>query len=223
MKKFLLYTSYKIGIPNILIQNEIVNHEFLSTDTRNAMDRIEINFDLEDFNAFDCYEETSEYKENVLNYIAGFIQKKILKNEKCIQCRQFLATNQISTPFLNLRNLGGLNTPAETLLHIVKLTEVIVTDFHNKHNVFSQKDIFYQIFVRAIHFLDIKNQNFLSELNCHAFDCKETLSHRNSFIKKVVQCFLTLKLRHMSKLKNEDICKARIRHKYNKLVLFSNQ
>ena len=132
-------------------------------------------------------------------------------------------TNQIWTPFLNLRNLGGLNTPAETLLHIVKLTEVIVTDFHNKHNVFSQKDIFYQIFVRAIHFLDIKNQNFLSELNCHAFDCKETLSHRNSFIKKVVQCFLTLKLRHMSKLKNEDICKARIRHKYNKLVLFSNQ
>ena len=39
------------------------------------MNNIEIHFDLEDFNAFDCYEETSEYKENVLNYIAGFIQK----------------------------------------------------------------------------------------------------------------------------------------------------
>ena len=50
-----------------------------------------------------------------------------------------------------------------------------------------------------------------------------TLSHRNLFIKKVVQCFLTLKLKHMAKLKNEDICKARIRHKYNKIVLFSNQ
>ena len=89
MKKFLLYTSYKIGIPNILIQNKIVNDDFLSTDTSNAMNNIEIHFDLEDFNAFDCYEETSEYKENVLNYIAGFIQKKYLKMKNAFNVDSF--------------------------------------------------------------------------------------------------------------------------------------
>ena len=67
--------------------------------------------------------ENNEYKHNILTYICGFIQKKILDKEQCVNCFfQFKNFKVLETSsFLELKNKGGLCRPNEQLTNVVKI------------------------------------------------------------------------------------------------------
>ena len=48
---------------------------------------------------------------------------------------------------------------------------------------------------------------FLSELNSHLQHLNLMGTHRNIFINKVIRCYVTLRLKHDAKLKNENLHK----------------
>ena len=66
-----------------------------------------MNEKLEDFLPFNYI--SSEYKLNAINYIAGFIQKKIASAENCSKCLDLIRKSSVQTgKFLKYKDEGGL-------------------------------------------------------------------------------------------------------------------
>ena len=47
--------------------------------------------------------------------------------------------------------------------------------------------------------------------------------HRYELMKKISACYLTIRLKHIGKVKNEEQIAQKVRQKFNKLTLFLNQ
>ena len=64
----------------------------------------------------------SDYKDNVLIYIAGNIEKKVICREKCIECIEDIQSmERMSSDLLNIKNRGGLTIPSNDIVKIVKI------------------------------------------------------------------------------------------------------
>ena len=74
--------------------------------------------------------ELSEFKGQALNYISGFIQKKIYEKEQCINCKLYIANLRIvnSSALLNIKNRGGLTKPSPAIERIVRVSETVFSD-----------------------------------------------------------------------------------------------
>ena len=64
-------------------------------DTKKAIDHIEAEYDLDEFDSWlDVYERSealdSEYKDNVVSYISGFVQKTLESKIGCVYCAEKL-------------------------------------------------------------------------------------------------------------------------------------
>jgi hypothetical protein len=66
----------------------------------------------------------SELKVNVLNHIAGYIQKQLQAKEQCVYCSIFLSNMKIvcGGMLLNRKNRGGLTLPSDEFEKIVKIS-----------------------------------------------------------------------------------------------------
>ena len=180
------------------------------------------NFDESPVN-LECL-ESSEYKENVLAYIAGFIQKKIVKVEHCSECIMFIRNSCKSTSkFLDLRDQGGLIKPCDFMLEIVITSDSVLSQIMEKQNILLEQHVYEKCASLVLQSLDMKKPFFLSELNSHMQHLNSIGTHRNIFIKKVIKCYVSLKLKHIAKQKTEKLHKKKVRHVYSKLVLFKNQ
>ena len=142
----------------------------------------------------------SEYTSNILTYIAGYVQKKIMKVEKCSDCYHYLMNEkeETSSNFLDLKNEGGLQKPVQAINTIVKETESVLHHFMESRNIFVQKNIIPKISCAVIRIIIQKKPNFLSNLdNCNDL-CFEN-NHRFKMMKNVVKVFLAMRLRHLAR------------------------
>ena len=127
-----------------------------------------------------------------------------------------------SCDLLNLKNRGGLVTPGVHIDLIIKTANQLLETVKSEKNIYSEKNIIEKMYVNVKRILDVKQHNFLSFLDEHT-DIMNSGSHRALLIKKVVSIFLTLRLKHMAKLKNLSLTNKRIRKTYSKLILFKSQ
>ena len=67
--------------------------------------------------------------------------------------------------------------------------------------------------------LNVKSPDIFSHLDLHA----ENGSHKVDLVKKIVGCFLTLRLRYMCKNLNERLYDKNVRRVLTKTILFQNQ
>ena len=64
----------------------------------------------------------SDYKDNVLIYIAGYIQRKVLAKESCVDCvDQIKKMQRVSSDLIDIKDRGGLIIPSEELVKLVKI------------------------------------------------------------------------------------------------------
>jgi len=77
----------------------------------------------------------TEYKDEVISYIAGCILRKVKKLLHCIECINALtAKTQTGYNFINLKNRGSLLYPSKDLIYICKKVENAITIFKNTYN-----------------------------------------------------------------------------------------
>lgn len=84
-------------------------------------------FENDDFNP-----PSSTYITNVISYIAGFVVKKVLRHDKCPECRVALisSTDDVWVPpeerhFIRLKDNGGLLMPSLDVTKVLKLSESV--------------------------------------------------------------------------------------------------
>ena len=144
--------------------------------------------------------------------------------ESCAECQSMLQNGlKCSSSFLDLRNEKNPILPEIHINEIVHLTNCVIEDFMEKNNILKEKKLYQKIAHSVIRLIDIKRPDFMSFLNCHQQPLNSLGTHRNIFLHKIIRCFVTLRLHHLAKQKNESIHQKRLRPKLNKLILFNNQ
>ena len=106
---------------------------------------------------------TSEYMNNILNYISGFVQRKIVRFESCAECQSMLQNGlKCSSSFLDLRNEKNPILPEIHINEIVHLTNCVIEDFMEKNNILKEKKLYQKIAHSVIRLIDIKRPDFMN-------------------------------------------------------------
>lgn len=165
----------------------------------------------------------SEYKSDILVYIAGYVQRTIIKKEECIDCKIFLANMKIveSSLLLNIKNQGPLCIPSAEVVKIVKVTHSLVEKRIQEPDLLLEKNIVEKLTIKIVRILNSLYPSLLDKLTDHADSCSVTNNHKIKLIKKISSFYIYTVFHHFCRQhNNKDI---KIRNMYSKLILFKNQ
>ena len=191
----------------------------------------------------------SEFVENVLYYIGGFIVRKLVNSITCTSCKNCLISHSMSSPlrstdhdYLGSRpdnqrasaytqfvNKGGLTLPSTSVLSVLKYAEIVFKACVSKDG-------------RQISSSDRLRSKMILEISNHFFADKSSRStlfsdhdpgmndmdddHKVKLIKHTADRYFTLRLFTYGKRHCESVLeggKPSDRHKLTKLILFKNQ
>jgi len=195
------------------------------------------------------FQEHSEFIQNVLFYISGYITSKLMDKLSCSECKKCLIPLPTQIPvnghdytaslyhkcgkapyFTTLVNKGGLQIPSTSVLKTIQYCEhifrsLVITE--NSQYINNETNLKKKMIIQVCqHFsLDSSEELFSN----HEEGLNEMLledDHRTKLIKCVADKFLTLRLFTYGKKYTKEIVNQgnqSIRHKFNKLILFKNQ
>ena len=192
------------------------------------------NFDLSDISLI--YDEDyvdapeiinlSEFKTQIISYIAGYVIKMAVKQIHCVDCCQSLGSKKhISlSKFLEAKDRGGLLKPTEGVIKVCEETEKIIIRKLNASNgkLPRGKNIVDRIAITALGILG--DSNVFEELNEHSFTFPmEEENHVFKLIKVIAKCYSKIRFYQLGRQETENFTGQKIRKKLKKLVLFKNQ
>ena len=168
----------------------------------------------------------SQYVENVISYIAGFVVRHLLQKLKCSECRHLLVdAENVSAPtcsFLKLKNNRGLVVPSAGVVRVVQLCEQHfrrLTCVDQPVHAIARLGEKLQMAVLC----DVDYNNIFSSTD----HCADTLqgidSHISSLIRQIVRFFLDIRTLHVARTWNDSQKGTMIRQSMTKLILFKNQ
>jgi hypothetical protein len=171
----------------------------------------------------DSFSVLSEYKSDVLVYIAGYIQRTLAKNEDCIDCKLFLTNMKIveSSKLLNIKNQGPLCIPSVEVVKIVKVAHSLVEKRLGEPDLLTERNIVEKLAVKTVCIVQSLYPNLLKSLLDHADSCSITNNHKIKVIKKITSFYITTVFHHFCRQHNNK--DAKFRNLYSKLILFKNQ
>lgn len=158
----------------------------------------------------------SEFSENVLYYIAGFIIKKTREMRNfCDTCSEALMDFTFNGPnvLVKERDCGPLYYASHDLLKLLRRAEKLL---HTKLAYQSIISSMLENFSGGSALFSSYSFHFSSEVHFLS-------SHYYSLIKFCAETYLTLRMKSIAKNRNCDMHKKFLRQKLNKVVLFANQ
>lgn len=177
----------------------------------------------------------SDYAENVLYYIAGFITRRMVNSSNCQDCINILlfrnetvSDHSYSSPiekykrFTNFTSNGGLVYAAEVVFKIIQFTEKNFR-YMCETNKIKDKNLKNLLRNAAVHEFCTNLHLFLPvHPPLQEFIAEEL--HEIQIIKQIVDNYLKCRMSHHARLMNENIHgeSIGIRQKFNKLILFNN-
>jgi hypothetical protein len=170
-----------------------------------------------------CLPSLSHFVEDVCEYIAGFVVRRLLKRLKCDICRQMLVAfpEERTGPFLELRDKGGLVKPSGDVVSVIHTTEKVfrmMTASEKPGHQLSQ--LGRKLETEVIGAIDL-NRVFLS---MHRIDTANGIDdHIILLVRSIVRSFLEIRKFHLLKNFNISVAGANVRHSLTKTILFKNQ
>lgn len=162
----------------------------------------------------------TEYKNEVISYMAGYILKCLSKRLHCSICLKTLYNDDSTKQNCNLisiKNKGALTYPSCDLIRICKKTEQKILLYIKAYKTLNTLSIEKCTLEIVSHFL---NTDIFIELKNHISDHDFDSNHIYHLLKLIVQVYLKIRLNHYVKSNNVAISK---RHKFNKLILFKGE
>lgn len=199
------------SILNVSSKTEIVSKSLdqLYEEEDIASDNLE-EFNVHYANLLNCM-----YICDVIEYIAGFVSRKLIKTLNCNECARALISSDSLCMLLNRKNRGGLCKASKDVINICITAETIIKSETN----FSVPNIILKLISAGTRHLNI-NQLFLS-LDRHSFDQDPLNGHIIQLIRLILKNYFTIRLHHINRSKNE--VSDRIRQKLTKAIHFKSQ
>jgi hypothetical protein len=181
----------------------------------------------------------SEFVDGVLEYIAGWVVRKVSKKIACKECSDSLVKKPVTsdseagtvrdslvkkparTSLLALKNNGGLYIPSEDVVHVVNHAEKFI---RSNINVKSVKPNQWEKAVVTRILSDLPN-NLFPNLHDHFLHTASGIdTHYTSLVRLICEEFVRLRRFHSINLTNiQTKGKSAVRHKLTKTILFKNQ
>lgn len=219
-KRLLVHTEINTSLAaNCIAQDDTSVLTVSSASKPKVDDLLDENYDIIESDPF--FETTdivpngfSEYVDDVTEYIAGFVARKVARVITCGVCADGLLINDSNSLLLNRKNRGGLCKAATDVVKICKIAEKVFRMFRVDSNAQVKRMILYT-------FRQINGNNFFVELNQHILDQDPENNHILQLLNIVLKVYFTLRMHYVNKNKNEF--SVRIRHIHTKLIQFNNQ
>ena len=171
-----IYKKILSGITNIVVKgsNVILQDESdMVGVTPILKDKLEIvaeKFDISGDIHYENLLDLSLFKENVVEYISGYVVRRVIAKSDCESCNRALQTepyNQMS--LISLRDFGGkLVYPSDFVNKLMTLSEKIVSQ-ELKGNVLSKAFSFDKIVLKIVSDFVNLNQNVVDKLDEHRY------------------------------------------------------
>lgn len=163
----------------------------------------------------------SEYVDDVVKYISGFVQKSILKQLTCNSCKDFIKSSpQDENRLITHKKYGDwahMVKPNEELYRLCLLCEKIFRTEQNTQNIYNRNYLITKVMRYST------DLHFFNDLNDHILDLDVLDSHIYFLMKSISTKYFTARSHHFLKLKNLATRKKIIRAKLNNLIKFNNQ
>lgn len=160
---------------------------------------------------------TSEYKDEVIAYIAGYVTKKLIKILHCAECVDAVIAKSTEKTYnlINIKSRGFLLSPSKDVLNICKKVENAIRIYLKINKVLNKFNMNY--FVCDI-MEKIIDENIFINLKNHINDQSFYCNHVNNLVRCIIEIYNKVRLCHV--ITNVDLSE---RHKLNKLILFEGQ
>lgn len=156
------------------------------------------------------------YTTNVVEYISGFVSRKLIKQINCEICVRELITDNISiSSLLTRKNRGRLTKPSSDVVKICIAAEGVVKTMSN----LSCSDLLVKMTSLGLRNLDMLN--LFPSLKDHSHDQDPLCGHILQLTKLILITYFTIRLHHINKTKFES--EIKVRQQYTKLIHFQHQ
>jgi hypothetical protein len=167
----------------------------------------------------------SEYCNNIIVYVSGYVVKKLLRKVNCPDCALSLVEeNEVleHSLFLSQRDKGGLKKPSKDVVSVCTFTEKCIrSELAVCKGKLRTGNIGNRITTLVLKHT-LEKPVFLN-LSSHVLESLLPENHVLSLIKAIVKEFLNLRFHHLSKTNNISLKGKNVRQKLTKIVLFKNQ
>ena len=211
-----IYKKILSGITNIVVKgsNVILQDESdMVGVTPILKDKLEIvaeKFDISGDIHYENLLDLSLFKENVVEYISGYVVRRVIAKSDCESCNRALKTepyNQMS--LISLRDFGGkLVYPSDFVNKLMTLSEKIVSQ-ELKGNVLSKAFSFDKIVLKIVSDFVNLNQNVVDKLD----------EHRYALCKSLASFYVCIRLKHHAKVTSIALRNNNLRRKLNRICV----
>lgn len=171
----------------------------------------------DDSDLYDTYIEylrlnIDEYTESVLEYIAGFVTRKVSREIKCDICLSLIVGEENNNSLIYQKSRGGLQYASIGLVDIIKKTENLI-----KPHIANQRkpeNYYLYIFKFLVEYYDSEKMLYLP------LNMEHNTNHRLLLIKSIIKVYLDIRFRYHGKKYGAKIS---YRNYCNKLILFRNE
>lgn len=186
------------------------------------LDKIDNEFDYIEHNVDDIpLHIINIVSSHVAEYVAGFVERRILQLIKCNTCCELLnECNEVQSSFIQRKSFGFLKYSRTDTLTVVTAAEKIFNLFRIQDKLKS-KNILQNMIILTIRHINL-SQIFIN-FDSHIKDMDVMENHKYLLVKLILKIFFNIKLHYFSKQNTINEHKAFLRHKLTKTILFSGQ
>jgi len=162
--------------------------------------------------------EIDTYKEDIIQYISGFVVKQLKKIITCHICCDALEDNTKQHALIDIKNRGALIKPSADVIIIRKISEKIFLSRINQ----VPKHLKNPIDILTVKTMSAININKLfTRLNTHILSQSPINNHLLQIVKCIIQKYFKIRLYYY----NKQLCqpKKRLRSHSTKIILFKHQ
>ncbi len=158
------------------------------------------------------------WKMEVIQYIAGFLVKKLKNVINCSYCSELLESkfnhSEHDLSLISKKNRGGLLYPSQDLFRLCKITENFIYSLMQTKHIW-MANIFSVIAVKVLHYVIEYEKNLFKS-------CNHDPEHFYKHVKLIVISYSSVRLKYIAKVENQNL-KTGQRTKLSKQILFANQ
>lgn len=188
------------------------------------------NLDLicaEDYEETDTFENINNYNnelmfvDDVIQYIAGFVVRKLYKQITCNICLHLLSDDKMipkQLSLLDIKNRGGLTKPTKDMIYLCKIAEITFRTFQQALPSIKY-DIIEYLTIKATSKLQITK--IFKEISDHILDQSPLDNHLLQLIKMSFKCYFKIRVHHYNLTISQP--QQRIRSSLTKIIHFKNQ
>ena len=163
-------------------------------------------------------DSVSEFKQEAIGYIAGFVVKQIKEKHNCMTCSDALTSDTTEHRLVLLKDRGGLQKASKGIVAVCLETERCFQRIlcQNSGKLPKGKGITSQV-VHAV-LERSADETWFPELNDHMFETTLEDNHVHSLVKMAASIYCKIKMHHLARRETEKIQQAPVRHKLTKLI-----